>query len=388
MPLSIYVHIPFCEIKCGYCDFYSVPRGFDNFNLQEKYVDQLIREIDERSDPFAGRPILSIFFGGGTPSLLAPKLLEKILSALRRHFTWEKGIEITLEANPKTVSRESLAAFRSLGVNRISIGVQSFEDRFLKALGRIHTADEARRTIDDARHAGFDAISLDLIFALPGQTLDDWKKDIEEAIAMGTPHLSAYHLAIEKGTPFDVLQKGGGLNLPSEEEGVRLLLWTRERLYQVRMEPYEISNFSFPGSESVHNRNYWRYGEYLGFGTAAASFIKNPPNPPLTKGGEGGFFRCTNVRDLKRYLAGEWEGSSETIDRRLAMGEFCMLALRTREGIEEERFGAEFGESAALRFEKELGHWVTRGWLRRVKNGWPLTSEGVLFADEVAASFL
>ena len=376
MPRSLYIHVPFCEVKCSYCDFFSVPRGHEDFDLQKGYVDALIREINQRYASFPRRPVQSIFFGGGTPSLLDPPLLESILNALGQRFSWDKQAEITLEANPKTVSREKLAAFRALGINRLSIGVQSFQDRFLRVLGRIHNGDEARRTLDDARAAGFENVSLDLIFTIPGQSIEDWKKDLEEAISFGIPHLSCYHL------------EGGRLNPTNEEEGIRCLTWTRERLCQARIEPYEISNFSRPGFESVHNSNYWRYGEYLGFGTAAASFMKIPPSPLFQRGDFGVRRRQTNVRDLKRYLEGDLVDFSEEIGLATAMGEFCMLALRTREGIGEEAFRDEFSISFSETFPSQITRWVKRGWLERRGGGWRLTEAGILFTDEVAASFI
>lgn len=378
--LSVYVHIPFCEVKCGYCDFFSVPRGFEDFDLQREYVDGLIREIHERSPEFSARPLRSIFFGGGTPSLLDPKLLERIFETLARHFSWNGGTEITLESNPKTVSYEKLRAFRSLGVNRLSVGVQSFQDRFLKALGRIHSGDEARKTVEDARRAGFENVSCDLIFALPEQTFEDWQKDLEQALALGTDHLSAYHLTIEKNTPFETLDAQGRLSLPPEEEGIRCLTWTRDRLCQARMEPYEISNFSRSGFECAHNQNYWRYGEYLGFGAGAVSFQKGETSPFAV--------RRHNVRNLKKYLEGGVVDFEDRIDRRTAMGEFCMLGLRTREGIRSSVFQAVFGESLDQAFGVQLERWSARGWLGAAPEGWILTADGLLFADEVAASFL
>jgi len=378
---SVYVHIPFCEVKCGYCDFFSVPRGYEDFDLQNQYVEALIREMQGRLEPHRGRVIHSLFFGGGTPSLLDPTLLERILHTLRTFLSWGPETEVTLESNPKTVSLEKLRTFRSLGINRLSIGVQSFQDRFLKTLGRIHSGADARRTVDDALKAGFENVSCDMIFALPGQTFEDWQKDLQEAISLGTPHLSAYHLTIEGGTAFDGLHRKGKLNLPSEEEGVRCLTWTREALKAAGLDAYEISNFARIGRESVHNKNYWEYGEYFGFGTAAASFTKNPNR-----------MRRTNVRDLKKYVAGQYagsnDGSSETISPQLAMGEFCMLGLRMREGIEDERFQAEFGCSLSAAFRPQLTKWQQRGWLERGARSWMLTADGLLFADEVAASFL
>ena len=379
--LSLYLHIPFCEVKCGYCDFFSIPRGYEDFNLQKEYAEALIREIETRAPEFEGRPIRSIFFGGGTPSLLDPVLLERILGALKKYFSWTPEVELTLESNPKTVSLEKLKQFKDLGINRLSIGVQSFKDKFLKTLGRIHTGHEARLTVDHARKAGFENISIDLIYALPGQTFEEWKEDLEEAISLQTPHLSAYHLIIEEKTPFASLYKEGRLKLPLEEEGIQCLEWTRERLGQARLEPYEISNFSHQGRESIHNQNYWQYGDYLGLGTAAASFIR---------GGQKDAFgvRRTNVRNLTSYLEGKWEGFSENISHAMAMGEYCMLALRTREGMSEKKFQSLFGQSLSQTYDVQLKRWLEKGWLNKFSDTFSLTPSGILFADEVAVSFL
>lgn len=374
MPFGLYIHIPFCEVKCGYCDFYSVARGFEDFDLQKQYVDQLLLEIQERSPVLGGRFARSIFFGGGTPSLMEPSLLEKILTTLAKHFSWGSETEITLETNPKTVSLEKLKAFRSLGINRISLGGQSFDDGLLKTLGRIHSGDEARQTLRDIRTAGFKNLSLDLIFALPGQTFDMWQKDLEMALTFETPHLSCYHLTLEGGTPFERLHRQGSLSLPEEDDGIRCLTWTRERLSESGMSAYEISNFSRVGFESVHNRNYWHYGEYLGLGTAAASFVRRK--------------RRTNVRDLKKYLSGDWEGFSETLDEETARGEFCWLALRTREGISRKKFEEEFGKSFDSVFWKILENPIRRGWLQDDGESLKLTEPGILQADGVGSGFL
>lgn len=387
MPLSLYIHIPFCEVKCGYCDFFSVPRGYGDFDLQKEYVQELLREIDKRASDFKGRSVRSLFFGGGTPSLLAPDLLEKIFKKLSQYFSLNPEVEVTLESNPKTVSYEKLKIFRSLGVNRISLGVQSFQDRFLQVMGRIHNGAEALRTIEDIHRAGFENYSFDLIYALPGQSFKDWQEDLERAISLGTPHLSAYHLTIEEGTSFHTLYEKGKLKLPEEEEGVRLLTWTRERLQrcQARLEPYEISNFSRPSFESVHNRNYWQYGEYLGFGAGAASFVKCSGDA-MHRMVDGE--RRTNVRDLKKYLSGAWEGFCETIDLKTAMGEFCMLALRMREGIGEKAFEKEFHRPLQEVFLGQIVRMVQKGWLNKIDGGWCLTPQGLLFANDVAIAFL
>ncbi len=380
--LSLYIHIPFCEVKCGYCDFFSVARGYEDFDLQEAYVEALLREIRERAPEFAGRPIRSIFFGGGTPSLLDPRLIEKILKELRVHFTWGPEVETTLETNPKTVSETKLKDFRSLGINRLSIGVQSFQDRFLKSLGRIHSGEEAIRTVADARRAGFENINCDLIFALPQQTFEDWESDLRRAIALGTPHISAYHLTIETATPFAALHQKGQLALPEEDVGVRMLTWTRETLAAAGLDAYEISNFSKPGSECRHNQNYWRYGEYLGLGAGAAGCVR-------VSGREDVFaVRRHNIKNLKRYLEGDFLDFDDKLDRRTAMAEYAMLGIRTREGIDLKNFEKIFGET----FEKVFG-----GPIQKALNGkqvvWDnerlrLSRAGLLWADGVAEGFL
>lgn len=371
---SVYVHIPFCEVKCGYCDFYSVPRGWKEFDLQEEYVGSLLREIDQRAPLAQGKRLKSLFFGGGTPSLLRPDLLEDILRALGRHYHWDQTAEITLETNPKTVDREKLKVFRSLGINRLSLGVQSFQDRFLQAMGRIHSGDEARKVVADAFAAGFENVSVDLIFSLPGETLDDWQRDLEMALHLETPHLSCYALTIEPGTPFEKLYVRGKLSLPVEEEAIRQLTWTRERLVKAGLPPYEISNFARPGFESVHNRNYWRYGEYLGLGTGAASFAFG--------------LRTMNARDLNAYLRGDYKTEEDRLDLKTAQGEFVMLALRTREGISSVRFQELFGTRFETIFSDVLPPLAAKGWIEKNNNDWYLTEPGILLANEVVSQFL
>ncbi len=389
---GLYIHIPFCEVKCGYCDFFSVPRGYEDFDLQKNYVDQLCHEIRSRRHEHhhvsSKRPLGSIFFGGGTPSLLDPKLLEKILSELSPFFVWDDKTEVTLETNPKTVSLNKLRAFRSLGINRISLGVQSFNDDLLKTMGRIHTGEEARKTIGEIRKAGFENFSMDLIFALPGQTLSMWQEDMMRALSFESPHLSCYHLTLEGGTPFERLYGEKSRHnsfrerLPSEEDGIRCLAWTRETLAGAGLPAYEISNFARPGFESVHNRNYWRYGEYLGFGTSAASFLK------ATTMEEGIFGRrSSNVRDLKRYLDGAWGDLDETLSFKQAMGEYCWLGLRTREGLSRNLFHQEFGRTLDSLYRSVLEDQVRQN--RIIDDGLSirLTEDGLLYADSVACLF-
>ncbi|QQR79600.1 MAG: radical SAM family heme chaperone HemW [Deltaproteobacteria bacterium] len=388
---SIYIHIPFCEVKCGYCDFFSVARGYEDFDLQKQYVDELIREIETRSEPYQGKKIHTLFFGGGTPSLLESKLLEKIIQTLSKYFMWSSETEFTMEANPKTVSLEKLKIIRSLGVNRLSMGVQSFEDRFLKVLGRIHSGDEAKKTIADAYQAGFEKVNFDMIMALPGQTFEDRKKDLETALSFHPQHLSAYHLTIEAGTAFEkIYGKSVGaiheLPLPSEDVGVQCLTWTRDRLRAAGLPPYEISNFAKPGFECRHNQNYWEYGEYLGCGAGAASFLKMNQLDASSK--KTFAVRQTNHRDLKKYISGDWLGFSEEITHKMGMGEYCMLALRTREGVNTQTFEALFGQEFYQTYEKYLKKYQDQHFL--IKNGhhFTLTEQGILYADTIVSDFI
>ena len=340
-----------------------------------------------------------------------------------------------METNPKTIDRAGLADRKALGINRISLGVQSFQDPFLKRLGRIHSGKEARRTLEAAQSLGFDKISLDLMFALPGQTFADWQQDVEASLAFGMDHLSCYNLTIEPNTPFSKTYGNGSVGagsprpgaatapLPSDDVSLKQFLWTRERLGAAGLDGYEISNFARPGHESVHNLNYWRYGDYLGFGVSASSFEqlvnRTAPGPVAsqlpgcvwnTDGPDSArTTRClfarrqTNVRDLKRYLNGSDAPAIDPIDRRTAMGEFVMLALRTKDGVSEARFGEIFGEEFTDVFGDALEHVgagsprpqsmprrgaVTAPLLVEKDHHWHLTNEGLRMADSVILEFI
>ncbi|MBI2083436.1 MAG: radical SAM family heme chaperone HemW [Deltaproteobacteria bacterium] len=393
---SLYIHIPFCEVKCGYCDFFSVPRGHEEFDLQKEYTHQLIAEIHERAREFSREPIHSIFLGGGTPSLLHPKYLGSIFEALHQHFSWDASTEVTLEANPKTVSLERLRDFRSLGVNRLSVGVQSFQDKFLKVMGRIHSGEEAKKTVHEAREAGFHNMSIDLIYSLPGETLEDFELDLSQALSLETDHLSLYNLTIEQETPFEKMYRSGLLSLPSEEEQCRMF----ERVGELEgFHRYEISNFSRRGFECRHNLNYWDYGEFIGFGAGAVSFIRIPPGPPFSKwgvseippfskGGKGGFgLRHQNVRDLKKYLAGQWEQETEVIPLQTAMREFLMMGFRKMEGVSLKRFSELFGQSLEETFPDQLSFLSQGEWIEKRDQRVRLTTRGLPVANEILQRF-
>ncbi len=379
VPLSLYLHIPFCVQKCHYCDFNSV--AVASLSLEE-YTDLLIREMALRSatlDP----PVTAttLYLGGGTPSLLAPELVARLIEAAAHHFRLTAA-EVTLEANPGTVTAENLAGYRSAGVNRLSLGVQSLDDRFLALLGRVHTAAEARQAVALARRAGFDNLGIDLIHSLPGQSLAQWQGTLREAVALGPEHVSAYGLSIEEGTPFAASLACGELNLPDEEESVRMIETTLETLAAAGFEPYEIANFARPGQRSRHNQVYWQRGSYLGFGAGAHSFLA----------GRWGV-RWHNPSELTAYQGTIAAGFPAELDRTVlteqeARSEFMFLGLRLLEGVSDAAFRAAFGLGLAEAWPTEIDAQIAAGLLERDKDRLRLTRPGLLLSNRVFAAFV
>jgi len=385
-PLSVYVHIPFCLAKCGYCDFNSyaldglIALGRAGEDWAARYADALIREAEGRSRALGigGRRVETVFFGGGTPSLMPPGETARLLDALRRLFRLAPDAEVTAEANPGAADAARFAALRAAGVNRISIGVQSFDDEALRRLDRVHGGEEARAAFRAARAAGFDNVSLDLMFGIPFQTVEAARADIEAALALGPEHLSAYELTIEPGTAFHALHGRGELRgLPDEETALAMWRMRDRLLARAGFERYEISNFARPGRRCRHNLNYWKRGEYLGLGAGAHSFVGNK--------------RVWNHARPDAYQAqAEDPTSGEEIvgDPAKAMGEALMLGLRLREGVSlgevARACGADPEEAFGALFE-ELGR---GGLLERENGAIRLTSRGTLLANQVLARFL
>jgi oxygen-independent coproporphyrinogen-3 oxidase len=269
-PFSLYVHIPYCISKCPYCDFNShvVPE------IPElQYTEALLRELDyfARLSDWQDRPAQSIFFGGGTPSTFAPGTIGRIIQRVAALLPVEPSCEITLEANPGTVDQENFSGYREAGVNRISVGVQSFQPRLLKFLGRAHSADDARRALKVIKDTGFENFSFDLMYANPGQTLAELEADLDTALNFQSPHLSAYNLTFEEGTPFHHEYRAGKLRPLSEDEEIAMAELIESKLARAGLDRYEISNYARPGRQSRHNVNYWRGGDYLGVGAGAHS---------------------------------------------------------------------------------------------------------------------
>jgi oxygen-independent coproporphyrinogen-3 oxidase len=330
--------------------------------------------------PFAGRRVATVYFGGGTPSLFAPDSIARVLDAAAEGFGVEAGAEVTLEANPEDLSAERLTGLRARGVNRLSIGIQSFVPRHLRRLGRGHTAGDVARAVPAARDAGFDNVSLDLMFAIPDQTPGEWRSDLDAAIALRPDHVSVYGLTYEERTPFHALRNDGRLAPIDEETEHAMFVEARERLGAAGYHAYEISNFARAGFESRHNRNYWRCGDYLGLGAGAHSHAA----------GSEGARRWWNVRAPEEYVAatlasGAAIDSEERLDSRASASEFFFLALRTCEGADGAEFRARFGREIDEEFPRIAGL-VADGLLERDRTRVRLTARGLLLADSVTVA--
>ncbi len=383
MSFSLYVHIPYCQAKCPYCDFNSYAASTWP---EDDYTRALIREIERRSAeaPFSGQRLRTVFFGGGTPSLFAPDSIGKILDAADRRFGIESGAEITLEANPGTVGPAKLAGFRATGINRISFGAQSFNAATLRFLGRIHSAEETRAAARMAHRAGFERINLDLIFAVPGQTLAAVRNDIAEAAALEPDHLSAYNLTFEEGTAFFAEMKRGRITPAGSDEQAAMYSFVREEIPRRGYKMYEISNYARPGCEARHNLTYWRAQSYVGVGAGAHSFAL---------GHEGYGRRWWNHRAPGVYIKaalgeGIAEAGAEEIDAATGASEFIFLNLRLRDGFATADFHARFGVEFDTRFGATAARLFEGGLLERSAEKVRLTERGLELADSVFAEFL
>ena len=381
---SLYLHIPYCQSKCPYCDFNSHAAAQWP---EDDYVAALVAELERRADeaPWTGRRLKTIFFGGGTPSLFQPESIAHVLDAAARRFGLEEGAEITLEANPGTVDMARLAGFRAAGVNRVSFGAQSFNDERLRFLGRIHTAAETREAARMARRAGFERFNLDLIFAVPDQTIEETLDDIGEAAALGPDHISAYNLTFEEGTAFFTEMKRGRIRPLDGDRQAEFYAAVRDELPRRGYPMYEISNYAPPGHEARHNLSYWRMESYLGLGAGAHSFARDERG--------GGGRRWWNERMPARYIAraladGCAEAGDEAIDTLRARGEFVFLNLRLRAGLSLADFAARFGESFESAFGGRTAGLFEGELLVREDGRIYLSDRGLELADSVFAEFI
>jgi oxygen-independent coproporphyrinogen-3 oxidase len=371
---GLYVHVPFCQAKCTYCDFAS-QAGLEG--LFQDYVDSVVQELVAT----APAQVRSVYVGGGTPTVLPPFLLGRILKTIMGAFDLEPGAEVTVEANPGTVDGHGLAVLRTLGANRLSLGVQSFEAGELSLLGRIHDAAGARAAFRAARKAGFKNVNLDLIYGLPGQALAAWQRSLEHALALAPEHLSLYSLSVERDTPLAAAINRGDLPAPDSDLAAEMYEWAEEACSAAGYVHYEISNWARePEMVCHHNLLYWRNEPYLGAGASAHSW----------SGGR----RWANTRPPAEYVAQIRAGDSpvrteERIDRDLEMGETLILGLRlVEEGVTFNRFRRRFGLDLYQRFEKEIDELAAWGLLELVDDRLRLTPRGRLLGNQVFYRFL
>jgi putative oxygen-independent coproporphyrinogen III oxidase len=369
-PLALYVHIPWCVRKCPYCDFNSHERS--GALPEAEYVQKLILDLENLLPSVWGRRLVSIFIGGGTPSLFSPESIDAVLSAVRARLPLEPGAEVTLEANPGTVEAARFGGFRQAGVNRISIGVQSFDDGMLSALGRIHSADEARRAIGAAA-ATFDNVNIDLMYGLPGQTMAMARADIEEAAHSGVPHVSAYQLTIEPNTVFWSKPP----KLPQHDECADMQVMVEKLLAEAGYEHYETSAFARPRRRCRHNLNYWEFGDYLGIGAGAHGKISFPDR----------ITRHERAKQPSVYLQAESKVENRTIPPQELPFEFMLNALRLVEGFPVSLFEERAGQPVTI-LEKRLQQAEQAGLLERDWRRVRPTARGQRFLNELLELFL
>ena len=374
--LGLYLHIPFCIQKCGYCDFLSASGTGEE---KEAYVQALEKEIRSYGDFAKGYRVSTVFVGGGTPSCLEAPQTERIFQAVRDTFDIERMPEISMEMNPGTVTPEKLQTYKNCGINRLSMGLQSVRDSNLKLLGRIHTYEAFLESYHLAREAGFQNINVDLISSLPGQTEASLREELETTAELSPEHISVYQLILEEGTPFYEKYAGHPELLPDEETSRAIYEVTAEVLAAYGFRQYEISNYAKEGRECRHNLKYWERGDYLGLGLGAASMVRN--------------IRMSNTGDMKTYLEKCGEPKTMRTDVQFLeepqqMEEFMFLGLRKTRGISKKEFRRVFGRDIELVYEKALDKLLLNGMLLEKKDRLYLSKEGVLLSNAVLSEFL
>lgn len=371
--LGLYIHIPFCVRKCDYCDFYSVPgRG----QRMDQYLKALQCHLEESAPQAESYQVDTIYFGGGTPSYFGAQRLAEVLRTIQKLYQVSRSCEITVECNPDSVDPEFLAQLKKAGVNRLSMGVQSAQDGELREIGRIHSYQQATQAFQQARQAGFDNLSLDLIYGLPDQTMESWQASVEAVLQLAPEHLSCYGLKLEEGTP--LYERRQQEHMADDDTQADMYLWMVERLAQAGYGQYEISNFARPGFESRHNLKYWQGKEYMGFGPSAHSYF--------------GARRYSFVRDLDVYVKGVlYNGriidSSSLVNRRERGKEYLMLRMRTIWGVEE----SEYRRAFYLNFtplEERFREYRDYGWAECTDGRWHFTPSGFLLSNPLIGDLL
>ncbi|WP_052020070.1 radical SAM family heme chaperone HemW [Paenibacillus pini] len=375
-PQAVYLHIPFCTNKCFYCDFNS-------YVLKNQPVMDYLVALDREMElTVAANPpgqIKSIFVGGGTPTVLKPNEMEFFLKSVKKHFPdWAEDMEFSMEANPGTTDLEKLSVMRAGGVNRVSFGVQAFQNELLSDIGRIHDTDDVYQSLENARKAGFDNMSIDLMFGLPNQTVEMLNESITKALALDLPHYSIYSLKVEENTLFHTMFKKNQLPLPHEDDELQMYLLLMERMKQAGYEQYEISNFAKPGKYSRHNMTYWLNEDYYGLGAGAHGYMDHQ--------------RHMNIKGVNPYIQATREGlprlESFPIPRDEAMEDFMMVGLRVMQGVSRAHFKEQFELSMDDVFAKPLNKMLAAGLLEETETGYRLSDKGVLFGNEVFGEFI
>ena len=366
---GLYVHVPFCASRCIYCGFYSTTLS----RLRPAYVEALLKELSLRQD-FAREPWHTIYIGGGTPSQLPPDLLQKLFAGI----DCSEAVEVTVECNPDDVTPDYAALLASLPINRISMGVQTFNDSRLNFLHRRHNAAEARAAVANLRRAGIGNISIDLMFGFPGETLDDWQTDIDEALSLEVSHISAYSLMYEEGTRLYRMKQDGSVKETGEETSRAMYYALDDRLAAAGYEHYEISNYALPGHRALHNSGYWRGVPYMGIGAAAHSYT--------------GDRRSWNIADVERYIEaidrGILPSEAEVLDTDTRYNDTVMLALRTAEGINLDRLEHDFGKPRLDYCLANAARYITDGLLLCEDNRLRLTRNGLFVSDMVMSDLM
>jgi len=375
VPRAVYIHIPFCTNKCHYCDFNSyILKGQPVMD----YLQALEREMERTAGECPPETIDTIFVGGGTPTVLTPEQMEYFLGTVRTYFPLAEGGEFTMEANPGTTDKERLAAMRAGGVNRISFGVQSFDNGLLEGIGRIHNTDDVYASIENARAVGLGNLSIDLMFGLPKQTIAMLEDSVRKALDLDLTHYSIYGLKVEENTLFHALYQKNQLPLPDEEDELDMYLLIMKRLKEAGYEQYEISNFAKPGFASRHNTTYWLNESYYGLGAGAHGYVRGQ--------------RHINIKGVQPYIDAAQVRfprlETFAVDREEAMQDFMMVGLRLLRGVRNEDFARQFGESLEDVFAKPLERLVARGLLESTGSGFRLTDQGILLGNDVFGSFL
>lgn len=376
MSVGLYIHVPFCLQKCHYCDFVSYP--YDRQHALA-YVTALEQEMRHYGQKLAGQTVSTVFIGGGTPTVLPEELLTKLLLACQRHFVWENNGEVTVEANPGTVDQSKLHSLKQLGVNRLSLGVQACQQPLLKLLGRIHNYRQAQQAMETARQVGFTNISLDLIFALPGQGLADWRQSLKLVTQWQPEHLSCYSLQLEEGTPLAQAVQQGKLAPCPEEQELAMYYEAIGYLTSHGYQHYEISNFARPGYRSRHNLSYWQNEHYIGLGPAAHSHYRGQ--------------RWANTAGLEDYVQQLARGrlpvcEQTSLTKLDSMIETMFMGLRLLEGVNLHRFYQRFGQSVNAVWPKQIDKLVTDGLLEMSDSHIRLTAKGLPIANTVFAEFV